>query len=40
VTRRQHRYTIRTPDGDLSRIDHTLARSNSVGNAIVYDPDA
>ena len=37
----EYRYTIRTPGGDLSRIDpYARQVTNSIGNAIVYDPDA
>ena len=37
----EYRYTIRTPDGDLSRIDpYARQVTNSIGNAIVYDADA
>jgi 1,4-alpha-glucan branching enzyme len=37
----EYRFTIRTPDGDLSRIDpYARQVTNSVGNAIVYDPNA
>jgi 1,4-alpha-glucan branching enzyme len=37
----EYRYTIRTPDGDLSRIDpYARLVTNSVGNSIVYDPAA
>jgi 1,4-alpha-glucan branching enzyme len=35
----EYRFTIRTPDGDLSRIDpYARHMTNSVGNALVYDP--
>ncbi len=35
----EYRFTIRTPDGDLSRIDpYARLVTNSVGNGIVYDP--
>ena len=34
----EYRFTIRTPDGDLSRIDpYAYQVTNSVGNAVVYD---
>jgi 1,4-alpha-glucan branching enzyme len=34
----EYRYTIRTPDGDLSRIDpYARQVTSSVGNAVVYD---
>ena len=37
----EYRYTIRTPEGDLSRIDpYARLVTNSVGNGIVYDPAA
>ena len=37
----EYRYTIRTPDGDLSRLDpYARQVTNSVGNAVVYDPAA
>ena len=36
----EYRYTIRTSDGDLSRIDpYARHMTNSVGNSVVYDPD-
>ena len=35
----EYRFTIRTPDGDLSRMDpYARHVTNSVGNAIVYEP--
>ena len=35
----EYRFTIRTSDGDLSRIDpYARHLTNSVGNGIVYDP--
>ncbi|HEX4932612.1 MAG TPA: alpha-amylase family glycosyl hydrolase, partial [Gemmatimonadaceae bacterium] len=37
----EYRFTLRTPDGDLSRIDpYARQVTSSVGNAVVYDPDA
>ncbi len=37
----EYRFTIRTPDGDLSRMDpYARDVTNSIGNSIVYDPDA
>ena len=37
----EYRFTIRTADGDLSRIDpYARQITNSVGNGIVYDPTA
>ena len=37
----EYRFTIRTANGDLSRIDpYAREMTNSVGNAIVYDPAA
>jgi 1,4-alpha-glucan branching enzyme len=37
----EYRFTIRTPDGDLSRLDpYARHVTNSIGNAIVYDPAA
>lgn len=37
----EYRFTIRTPDGDLSRLDpYARQLTNSVGNAVVYDPAA
>jgi len=37
----EYRFTIRTDDGDLSRIDpYARLVTNSVGNGIVYDPEA
>jgi 1,4-alpha-glucan branching enzyme len=37
----EYRYTIRTPDGDLSRMDpYARAVTNSIGNSIVYDPSS
>ena len=34
----EYRFTIRTPDGDLSRIDpYARQVTNSVGNGVVYD---
>jgi 1,4-alpha-glucan branching enzyme len=37
----EYRFTIRTDHGDLSRIDpYARLVTNSVGNGIVYDPDA
>lgn len=37
----EYRFTIRTPDGDLSRLDpYARQVTNSVGNAVVYDPAA
>jgi 1,4-alpha-glucan branching enzyme len=37
----EYRFTIRTSDGDLSRLDpYARQLTNSVGNAVVYDPDA
>ena len=37
----EYRFTIRTPDGDLSRIDpYARQVTNSVGNGVVYDPAA
>ena len=36
---REYRFTIRTPDGDLSRMDpYARQVTNSVGNGVVYDP--
>jgi 1,4-alpha-glucan branching enzyme len=36
----EYRFTIRTADGDLSRMDpYARHVTNSVGNSIVYDPD-
>ena len=35
----EYRFTIRTQDGDLSRIDpYARQMTSSVGNAVVYDP--
>lgn len=35
----EYRFTIRTPDGDLSRLDpYARQVTNSIGNAVVYDP--
>jgi 1,4-alpha-glucan branching enzyme len=37
----EYRFTIRTPGGDLSRLDpYARQVTNSVGNAVVYDPAA
>ena len=37
----EYRFTIRTPDGDLSRMDpYARHVTSSVGNGIVYDPAA
>ncbi len=37
----EYRFTIRTPDGDLSRVDpYARHVTNSVGNGIVHDPHA
>ena len=37
----EYRFTIRTADGDLSRIDpYAREMTSSVGNGIVYDPTA
>lgn len=37
----EYRFTIRTPHGDLSRLDpYARQVTNSVGNAVVYDPAA
>ncbi len=37
----EYKFTIRTPDGDLSRMDpYARHVTSSVGNGIVYDPDA
>jgi 1,4-alpha-glucan branching enzyme len=37
----EYRFTIRTPGGDLSRIDpYARQVTSSVGNAVVYDPSA
>ncbi len=37
----EYRFTIRTSDGDLSKLDpYARHVTNSVGNGIVYDPDA
>ncbi len=37
----EYRFTIRTRDGDLSRIDpYARHLTNSVGNGIVYDPSS
>ena len=37
----EYRFTIRTADGDLSRMDpYARQVTNSVGNAVVYDPAA
>jgi 1,4-alpha-glucan branching enzyme len=37
----EYRFTIRTPDGDRSRLDPRARQvTNSVGNAVVYDPAA
>jgi 1,4-alpha-glucan branching enzyme len=37
----EYRFTIRTPDGDLSRVDpYARLVTSSVGNGIVYDPAA
>ncbi|MEO6206594.1 MAG: alpha-amylase family glycosyl hydrolase [Candidatus Limnocylindrales bacterium] len=37
----EYRFTIRTADGDLSRLDpYARQVTNSVGNALVYDPAA
>jgi 1,4-alpha-glucan branching enzyme len=37
----EYRFTIRTPDGDRSRIDpYARQVTSSVGNGVVYDPDA
>jgi 1,4-alpha-glucan branching enzyme len=37
----EYRFTIHTPDGDLSRLDpYARQVTNSVGNGVVYDADA
>jgi 1,4-alpha-glucan branching enzyme len=37
----EYRFTIRTPTGDLSRVDpYARQVTSSVGNAVVYDPSA
>ena len=37
----EYKFTIRTPAGDLSRIDpYARQVTNSVGNGVVYDPAA
>ena len=37
----EYRFTIRTPGGDLSRMDpYARLVTSSVGNSVVYDPDA
>ena len=37
----EYRFTIRTPTGDLSRVDpYARQVTSSVGNAVVYDPAA
>ena len=37
----EYRFTIRTSEGDLSRIDpYARHLTNSIGNAIVYDPSS
>ena len=37
----EYKFTIRTADGDLSKMDpYARHVTNSVGNGIVYDPDA
>ena len=37
----EYRFTIRTPQGDLSRLDpYARQVTSSVGNAVVYDPGA
>ncbi|MGP1674953.1 MAG: alpha-amylase family glycosyl hydrolase, partial [Candidatus Limnocylindrales bacterium] len=37
----EYRFTIRTPTGDLSRMDpYARQVTSSVGNAVVYDPAA
>ena len=37
----EYRFTIRTPGGDLSRMDpYARQVTSSVGNSVVYDPDA
>ena len=37
----EYRFTVRTADGDLSRLDpYARHVTNSVGNAVVYDPGA
>ncbi len=37
----EYRFTIRTADGDLSRMDpYARLVTSSVGNGVVYDPDA
>ena len=37
----EYRFTIRTPNGDVSRLDpYARHVTNSIGNAIVYDPAA
>ena len=37
----EYKFTIRTPDGDLSKMDpYARHVTNSVGNGIVYDPEA
>lgn len=37
----EYRFTIRTPDGDLSRLDPRARQvTSSIGNAVVYDPAA
>ncbi len=37
----EYRFTIRTRDGDLSRLDpYARQVTSSVGNAVVYDPEA
>jgi 1,4-alpha-glucan branching enzyme len=37
----EYRFTIRTADGDVSKLDpYARQLTNSIGNAIVYDPDS
>ena len=37
----EYRFTVHTPDGDLSRLDpYARQVTNSVGNGVVYDPTA
>ncbi|MBA2756476.1 MAG: 1,4-alpha-glucan branching protein, partial [Chloroflexi bacterium] len=37
----EYRFMIRTPDGDLSRLDpYARQVTNSIGNAVVYDAAA
>ena len=37
----EYRFTIRTPGGDLSRLDpYARQVTNSIGNAVVYDAEA